>query len=525
MLNTNNATASKQQIFFNEQHDLNAPKLTPEKLTNIQNEQSQHSIPICQRDIKLTTLLTDKNTEFNEVVRRIKPKHQKIIAIKLADVTQDELQQLQNLCQNFELILSTEKSFFLSVTFPYIALKALEVKLISVAEFASLQTWHAVFNQQLLTAPHSQPKLLKFINEDDSLNQEAWAILTQNLTTSTNLMKIKPATEIITKLQNGLISKRKINNYMLLFKILHPLNRKSMTQGLIDLGFKFFALYKGNRIAISLDVLQMFFDINYGNNACKINFVIGASSTEDIRNGNCLRMRDYAIPFPYNDFPTKAHGYECREIFDFQLHEFAHAYRVSVSSNQLLALYTAMGDALTKLKIGYNQQILKLKSLITKKLNLINDFKLQLAKMSDENKLKAEKILFNEFYCLAKIFLSLEINRKAIGQLRFEVYDAAAPFSEQQDTKILTRYTKEEIWLINIIVLLSSKCVRSAPISALTLKLAGKIMMRAAYNIGINMQDACENLTASITKGELDLRFKDEILNLLQGAKYFFADL
>jgi hypothetical protein len=465
-------------------------------------------------------LVSSLNTEeFIEVTRRIRKSELEFINNQLNCVNNQELAKLQQISQQPELILTTENAFFSDKKFPFIILKALQLGILSVFEFASLQTWHEVYNEQKLLNPETNPQLYKLFNTDNSYNETAWEIIIStiescNNSLNKNVLQIN-SSEIISTLKQQSPSNSAVNNCFILFPLATAIDNNSLYKRLLNSGMKFFAIYQNNRISASITLCQNFLNATFINNLCKINPVIGISTPQDIRDSAYCLLRDFAIPFPSHPFPQKVHGYLVKEILEFQLHDIYHVFHMCLMTPEAIKFYLTIGDALLNLRNKCDVTIKLLKKLAILKIDKLDSFKNKLKKISPRNAIKAEKLLFNEFYVLKKVLDKLKTMRKAYGQLKFEMYDADVRHFENRETKLIYKYGKNGIFMLNIILLFIRKNKEFPVLSGLAAQLAGRTAVEAANNM-LNMHESCKYFIDYFNNDYTGTR-KESILNFLTG--------
>ena len=505
---TNNATNIQTN---NKARDFPITTINERKLQPLANKDSYtESIP----------LASNLNTkDFIEVTRRIKKSELNFVDNQLRCVNNQELTKLQQICQQPELILTTENAFFSDKKFPFIILKALQLEILSVFEFASLQTWHEVYNEQKLMHPKASPQLYNLLNTDNSYNEAAWEIIIStiescNHSLNKDVIQINNS-QVVSTLKQQSHSNSAIDNCFILFPLSTAIDKNGLYKSLMNSGIKFFSVYNNNRISVSMALYQEFFNATFANNLCKINPVIGISTPQDIRDSGYRLLRDFAIPFPNHPFPEKVHGYFVKEILEFQHHDIYHVFHMCLMTPESIKFYLTIGDALLSLRDKCNTTINILKKLAIIKIDKLGDFKNKLKKMQPDNTIKAEKLLFNEFYILKKILDKLKTMRKAYGQFKFELYDADVRHFENRETKLIYKYGKNGIFMLNIILLFIRKNKEFPVLSGLAAQLAGRTAVEAANKM-LNMHESCKYFIDYFNNNYNDTR-KESILNFLTG--------
>lgn len=99
------------------------------------------------------------------------------------------------------------------------------------------------------------------------------------------------------------------------------------------------------RMIPSVGLMQAFIDVIGGENAVKINPVIGLSSLDDIRKNGLEATRDMAFQFPGILLPERADGVLAPDA-DFTYHDFYHTFMASMLSDTSRKRIIALADAI-----------------------------------------------------------------------------------------------------------------------------------------------------------------------------------
>ena len=202
-----------------------------------------------------------------------------------------------------------------------------------------------------------------------------------------------------------------------------PSEKQTIVDVIRRLGSWALSGYANQEMIPSITMIQAFIDSAYGEEAHRINPVIGISSTDDLRLGGISCYRDYAIPLPDVPLPKIADYFPAPNIAAFQKHDRYHLERASLLTNADKDLYIAIGDALQEQKKRYKSAISELKSICQQKMVHIRRVSKYIDGLPEPRK-KATMIKFQGgLYKISSLFAYLRKARKATGQLKCIMYD------------------------------------------------------------------------------------------------------
>ena len=404
-------------------------------------------------------------TAFNEVVCRINSTKQSLFFEKINEVTDDQINTLDDLCENPPFSTPTDTpsfKLFASEQFPYIALKAFRKDKINISEFSTLISLHALHHQ--LKEKKSMTHAALF-EESGEPNKEAWDRIKESLIVSNHISSIFHffwITSIIQKIQTTLRECRPIESSLWYYyegrrdhepstvsdqikKVgLHALfvdiASVDLTSSILDL--------TTSRLYPSVSLRQAFLSASFQDEAHQLNPVIGISTTEQIRIGGLRGYRDFALPFPGLSLPNSADNYPAPLIADFQFHDFYHAVRASRLKNDDIHLYISIGDALEELKSKYTTAIAKLEELISRQLSVFKNF---LKTYRSEETDHINRIFYQKYYCKPfRLIRYLKYGKRATGCLKFNLYDMEhlniRPFKEDDQYMTEEFYANNQHW-------------------------------------------------------------------------------
>lgn len=273
---------------------------------------------------------------YHEMTRRIKKAEKENLTAKMASIPdmQAHVEELTNALNQSKL----SAEIFKSPNMPFYALKALELGMIDKYQFGtimlrwSIGEYHQGFEQM---------EIYSLFLENGQVNPNTFEVIKltfpenfneqQTLEFLEEMKKVPPSEQfffIVPDIQNSISVSQAINAL--------GINTFCRLEGLLQ---------SNKRIIPSLSMMQAFLNVKYGQNAVKINPVLGISSFNDMRK---VDARDMALHFPGTSLPSEADGLPA-PWYDFSFHDFYHAivvssiptaYRAMMIEIALLALNT-----------------------------------------------------------------------------------------------------------------------------------------------------------------------------------------
>ena len=368
----------------------------------------------------------DHSRSFNEVVRRIKPFKQINIFGKISQVTEEQVGKIIQCCDEPALILSSFHGFFVSGEFPYVNLRAFRDGKINVNEFATLASLHGIYQESREESESFGMKFEALFDQNGEPDKEAWKAIEETLhksnDTVTSAFKYDIA-DVIKKMQVEFNTARPLEAGFWHYDMPVPSEKQTIVDVIRRLGSWALSGYANQEMIPSITMIQAFIDSAYGEEAHRINPVIGISSTDDLRLGGISCYRDYAIPLPDVPLPKIADYFPAPNIAAFQKHDRYHLERASLLTNADKDLYIAIGDALQEQKKRYKSAISELKSICQQKMVHIRRVSKYIDRLPEPQKKETMIKFQRELYKISSLFAYLSKARKATGQLKFIMYD------------------------------------------------------------------------------------------------------
>ena len=420
--------SSTQSSFFNSQKVRGAEvdvKLQREA------EQSSNNLPhllingLPAQGLKLEYDDHHSNS-FNEVVRRIKSSKQIKISEKISQVTEEQMGKVIQCRDNPALILNGYHEFFTSDEFPYVNLRAFRDGKITVNEFATLASLHSIYQENCEETESFEMKFEALFDQNGKPNRQAWRAIEETLYKSNAVVSGAfkyDVADVIKKMKVELKTACPLEAGFWHYDRPKPSEKMTIADAVRKLGSWALSGYEKQEMIPSITMIQAFIDSAFGEEAHRINPVIGISSPDDVRSGSVGCFRDYAIPFPDVPLPKEADGFRAPNTAAFQRHDKYHLERASLLTNADKDLYIAIGDALQEQKQRYEKAISDMKALYQKKFDHITRLGDYIEKLPEPQK-KESKVKFQKgLYKISSIFSYLRRARKATGQLKFIMYD------------------------------------------------------------------------------------------------------
>ena len=425
---------------------------------------------------------------FNEVVRRIKPSKQIKISEKISQVPESQLEKIVQCCHDPELILNGYHDFFTSDEFPYVNLRAFRDGKITVNEFATLASLHEIYKENRERNKSFSIKFKALFDPNGRPNRLAWMAIEETLlkTNSVSAAFKYNVADVIKKMKEKLATASPLEAGFWRYdmpKLSEEMPKlpeeMTITDAIRKLGSWALSRDKTQEMIPSITMIQAFIDSAYGEEAHRINPVIGVSSPDDIRSGSVGCFRDYAIPFPDVPLPKTADDFFAPDAADFMRHDRYHLERASLLTNADKDLYIAIGDALQEQKKQYDSSISKLKTLCNNKWDHITTWKDHIESLPEPQKKESMVKFQKELYKLSSLFSYLRRARKATGQLKFVMYDLEFLLATYQHESTRKELSEFNYHLTNILFALNgSDHEKSREIlNGMPAKLAGRVVL------------------------------------------------
>ena len=431
-------------------------------------------------DPSAETLLLSHNddhaTHFNEVVRRIESSKQRVILGEISGVTRDQLSKIVECCNNPTHILSHYHNFFTSDEFPYVNLRAFRDGVIDVNEFSTLTSVHCIFKENSKEFDSFAMKYKPLFDQNGEPDKEAWQAVEETLQKSNDVKSVfsYDIKDTIKKMQIALKAAGPLEAGFWHYDMAEPGKKLTIADATRMLGSWALSGYANQEMIPSITMMQALLDSAFGEEAHRVNPVIGSSTVDDIRLGGIGCYRDYAIPFPGIPLPTSADGFPAPTIAVFQRHDKYHLERASLLTNADKDLYIAMGDALRVQQNRYNDSLRVLKTLYRKKKVYMRRVKACIEKLPETQKKESMVKFQKELYKISKLATYLRKARKGTGQLKFAMYDLDFHLSDHDHKS--HRQPSEFIYHFNnIIKKLNSK--RAESLNGVPARLAGRAVL------------------------------------------------
>ena len=423
----------------------------------------------------------DHSTAFNEVVRRIKSGKQIEIAEKISQVTESEVKKIVQCCYEPALILNGFHGFFTSDLFPYVNLRAFRDGEITVNEFATLASLHAIYKENREESESFEIKFEALFDENGKPNKEAWAAIEETLhksnTAERSVFKYD-IEDVLKKMQAEFKTARPLEAGFWHYDMPVPSEKPTIVDVVRSIGSWALSGYANQEMIPSITMIQAFIDSAFGTEAHRINPVIGASSVADVRSGGIGCFRDFALPFPDVLLPKIADYLPAPNTAVFQKHDVYHLKRASLLTNEDKDLYIKIGDALQEQKKRYESAISMLKEICQQRLDHIERVKDLIEKLPESKKKEAMIKFQKELYRISRVFAYLRRARKATGQLKFIMYDLEFLYASYAH-KFIRQFSEFSYHLGNIFAALSYYENEKSRefLNGMSAKLAGKVVL------------------------------------------------
>ena len=415
---------------------------------------------------------------FNEVVRKIKSSKQKIILERISGVTSEQIGKIVQCCDNPALILNHYRCFFTSDEFPYVNLRAFRDGIIDINAFATLASLQGIFLENSVQNESFEMKYTALFHQNGEPDKEAWKAIEETLQKSNDEKRTVFKYEIkdtIKKMQIGLKAARPLEAGFWHYDMAKPGKKMTVGDAVRILGSWALSGYENQEMIPSITMIQTHVDSAFGEEAHRINPVIGSSTVDDIRLGGVNCYRDFAIPFPGVPLPKSTDGFPAPTITSFQRHDKYHLERVSLLTNADKDLYIAIGDALQQQKNRYQCSILKLKSICQKKTVYIRRVRKYIERLSELQKKESMIRFQKELGKISKLFTYLRKARIGTGQFKFSMYDLDFRLSCHNHKSY--RHQSEFIYHLNNIVFKLNVKRRREPLNGVIARLAGRAVL------------------------------------------------
>lgn len=442
---------------------------------------SEHNDSLLKAGEALGPLSLDNNSRharsFNELVRRIKHPHQSKILEKLQSVTKEQIGIIIDCLWSPTDLTGQYLTFFSSEDFPYAVLQAFREEAISLHAFSTLVTLYGIYQENITFNPSFAIHHQKLFDEYGQPLQEAWQKIEATISETDSRKGVfqYDVPNCIRHMQACLKSASPLEAGFWYYTTATP--RKSCTIAWQVMNYGKCCVFSPDQqgeMVPSLTMRQTFVDVAYGEEAHRINPVIGDSTPLDIRNGGLARYRDYQLPFPGLSLPEVADGCKSPDISGFNLHDYYHLLRSSALPNKFVDLYIAMGDKMGWLQKEYDKKIGSLKKLCRKKLE---QTEIRLTGLASKKKQVEISKIEQEMTLIHKLILSLRMNRKGLGELKCAFYDLEMCVVNLDNYEPIPGVDKEWSFHLQNIYQRLNMSESHQHINGMTAELAGRILI------------------------------------------------
>lgn len=302
---------------------------------------------------KLKELKMDRSPELT---RRIKSSEEHKINAKLASLLDvdkkiDELIQALVSKSPWEF----DETCINHEDMPYIALLAVQNKLIEVQQFATLMLYWSVVQDTGSAASIQSCRLF----------EEPGTELFQNL--HSDYYDEEPVLDLVPKEYKEFLEKMKslpVSEQQ--FFLIEDDKRHSILKVLELNNFTVFGQINRHLMIASMGMMQTYLNVKFKSQAVDLNPVLGLSSVEDIRKNSLKNTRDIAFHFPNVSIPDKADNHSAL-WHRFTRHDFYHGVIVSCAPAAERSLLILTSDAVKNYLAENSIPVLnKLKSIYPK---------------------------------------------------------------------------------------------------------------------------------------------------------------
>ena len=390
--------------------------------------------------IESNTIIQDP--QFYEIVRRIAAPKLCEIEETLTAVTSFHINILLTAMDNQENLLNHD-SFIHGRMFPFTALKAVRMKVISPLQFGTLMAlWGSLDNiiPKKATSKQVKPEFVPLFTADGGRNPLAFNNLIRSIGWSHAVPCLITMTDeaIVAGIYDKAINLPKSEQGFWL--VTNPTYRRNSYR--LDLSQTITETIKNNvsvrylsfvssdpmEMIPSFGIHQIFLEVAF-KHAVRLNPVIGKSTALDIRQGGCERFRDIALPFPGHPLPTEADGFAAPTALDFLFHDRYHAIRASRITPEETNKYIALGDKLNIMQQRYDAVIKILQKRHNEHKRVLPEFGMMIKDLPTDKRNEAIQIVFKKFNQEIAIINKLKKMRQSNGQLKFRLWDMERYFS------------------------------------------------------------------------------------------------
>ncbi|MBS0615948.1 MAG: hypothetical protein JSR58_05295 [Verrucomicrobia bacterium] len=278
---------------------------------------------------------------FNEFIRRVSPQEKKHIETKLSKIIHSS--SFNDDVHALKAALNTQNwdaPVFHKADYPYLALAALHEGQITPEALATILIFYSA--QTETKNIRSVPLFIQ-----GKVNEEAKKLLIE--TWPPDQQTEEHLTAFFKKMETA-------DPVQQQFFLIPYSQEKEYAGGNADLmtfagdihservGFNVFGACSEDRHMLpSMGMMQAFLDVCHGNQAVKINPVLGLSSEKDIHDNGLNNERDMGLLFPYINFPLSADGSSAKG-FRFWYHDFYHSSLCSLIPPEHRKLYVQFAD-------------------------------------------------------------------------------------------------------------------------------------------------------------------------------------
>ena len=329
--------------------------------------------------------------------------------------------------------LLDDSSFIYNEMFPFVALYALRESLISVHQLGTvLSVWGNLDNilpKTLINSRVVLPRYIPLFTSTGKKNSDAVICLLTCLEPPSKdklpYLVSKTAPQLLVKIYEQAATLPKSEQGFWLVNNIGRNLRGSIFEAVkYTIGIHFLSSEFGCRedLLPSFGLLQLFLNVAF-DAPVTLNPVIGPSSVNDIRLGSSLKIRDFALPFPYNPLPQIADYYYVPRARDFMFHDWYHAIRASRVTLHETNCYIQIGDSLQAIQDKLNEYCIQFTLIHQQHKNLLYAFGRAIEKVPKESQVTVIDYIRHQFNQERAVIITLKKMRKSIGQLKFRLWD------------------------------------------------------------------------------------------------------
>ncbi len=300
------------------QTTFEAPVKKPPAPKKIRKEKATSDISSSKIGMQVLASKIDnqKNSKYQEIVCRLSEEESKKLTSSLSALPKKE-ESIAQLVQILQQAPTYQEAFFASPNWPLYALIALERGLIDEYQFGTLQLYWSIGQYH---GSYTDMQIHPLFMPDGTNNPIAVSLIKSTSNTFLSNELIEKFLKEMKKLPPS------EQQFFIVPDIQKTVDKTTISQAIQELGINVFSRVGNDmRMIPSLGMMQTFLKVKFGNQAVKINPVLGLSSIEQMKQ---VAHRDMALAFPGVTLPEEADSYPA-PWYDFTYHDFYHAIIVS----------------------------------------------------------------------------------------------------------------------------------------------------------------------------------------------------